>query len=293
MLLNNNFLDRIITAVILVLFVSLVPTDDAAAEMRIFELQHQSAQELAEIVRPLFGESVKITSHKNTLVVNASPSELADVAKVVASYDRPLKMLRVTVEQASLLKGKRQEVNASGRYKDDSLTVGFSNRVTGENSSIQIQDDRGQLRIGAQDKDREERRVVSQFLTIVEGSPARISVGRAVPFTAEMRTYCQRHPLFVETVEYHHVDTGFEVLPELFENLVELEIRPFMAFLDQKRPNRIVFQELATQVRIPLGVWYELGGYMKAQDGLSREIMAAGSRSKEGDGSVRIRVDPL
>lgn len=293
MLLNIISLDRPFIAVMFVLFASLVLVDAAMAEMRIFQLQHQSAQELAEIVRSLVGENVKIASHKNSLVVDAGPSVLADVAKVVASYDRPLSMLRVTVEQTSLSKGEKQDMSVSGLYEDDSIIVGLGRPEHKGNSSIRIQDDSRRLHIGADDKRREESRAVKQFLTIVEGSPARISVGRAVPLTAEMRTYCQHHPVFIETVEYHHVDTGFEVLPELFENVVELEVRPFMSFMDQKRPNQIVFQELTTKVRIPLGAWYELGGYLKKQDGLSREIMATGSRSRQDDGSIRIRVDHL
>ncbi len=61
------------------------PGSHASAEMRIFELQHQSGGELAEMVRTLVGREAKVAAHRNTLVVNASPAELDDVARLVAS----------------------------------------------------------------------------------------------------------------------------------------------------------------------------------------------------------------
>ena len=38
-------------------------------------------------------EGAKVASHRNTLVVNASPAELSEIATLVASYDRAQRML--------------------------------------------------------------------------------------------------------------------------------------------------------------------------------------------------------
>ena len=275
----------------LILVACMVFSDQALAETRVFELQHRSAGELSEIVREFFGDSAKVAAHRNTLVVNASSAELAEIAKLVASYDRAQRMLRVTVNQGSRLEDQGRELNASGRLRSGSVAVDLGNPGRGEGGSIYIASDGSRINVQAQADRRQEDRKVSQFMTVIEGYPATITVGKAVPFTNQMRTYCRQHPAFVETMDYQNVDTGFEVLPEVYGQTVQLEIRPFMAFLDSRNPNQIIFHELATKVRLPLGIWYDLGGQMSTQDGLSREILGAGRHSSENDSSIRVRVD--
>lgn len=283
---------RLIGLSILALLVCCVLAAQAPAAMQIFALQHQPAGELAEMVRNLVGPEAKVAAHENTLVVNASPAELAEIAKLVESYDRVQRMLRVTVEQGRVDKEQAREINTSGRLSDGSVRVGVGARDRDETSSVRIDSGRNQVNIRARDSLTREKRQVSQFMTVMEGSPAQISVGRAVPFTSQMRSYCRRHPGFVETTVYQNVDTGFEVLPHLYGDMVQLEIRPFMAFLDERNPRQIVFQELSSQVRIPVGAWYDLGGVTGTQDGLSREILGMGSTSVESQHSIRLRVDP-
>jgi type II secretory pathway component GspD/PulD (secretin) len=285
------YLSRLIVVMSLILLSCLVVHGQATAEMRIFELQHRSAEEAAEMVRSLLDDDAKIAAHKNTLVVNASPDELAEVAKLVTSYDHAQRMLRVTVEQGNSLNDQNREINASGHVQDGSVVVDVG-RTQSENSNVRFSRNNSQIAVHAQDRSRLESRQASQFMVVMEGYTARISVGHSVPFTSQMLYYWRRHPRFIETIAYQHVDTGFEVLPEVIGNMVQLEIRPFMAFLDSQNPDQIVFQELSTQVRIPLGTWYELSASANLQDGLSKEILGGGSYATGSTNSIRLRVDP-
>ena len=261
------------------------------AEMRVFELQHRQAGELAEIVRELVDDGVRVAAHRNTLVVNASPAELAQIVSLVSSYDRAQSMLRVTIDQGSLLDDRRREISTSGRLHGGSVAVDLNGPDHGDSGSIYITSGRNQINLQAQDSRRLENRKVSQFLTVMEGYPARISVGKSVPFTSLMRTHCRQHQAYVETIDYHNVDTGFEVLPKVFGSVVQLEISPFMAFLDTQNPNQIVFHELTTKVRVPFGTWYDLSGQMSTQDGLSREILGGGRHSSNRSNFIRVRID--
>lgn len=291
MRIDCRYISKALVITLLLLFSCLVIYSQATAEMRIFELQNRPAGALAEMVRSLLDDGSKVAAHQNTLVVNASPDELATVARLVASYDRAQRMLRITVAQGQTLDDHSRELSVSGKLHEGRVSVDLGSKQR-ENSSVRLGSSRSQVNLQAQDSSRQENRQVSQFLTVMEGYPARISVGRSVPFTSQMRSYCRRHPTFVETIDYQHVDTGFEVLPTVFDNMAQLEIRPFMAFLDTQNPKQIVFQELATQVRIPLGTWYELGASLNSQDGLSREILAGGRQSSSSGSSMRLRVDP-
>jgi hypothetical protein len=275
------------------LLICLFSVGQACAEMRVFELQHRPAGELAEIVREFVDEGAKVASHRNTLVVNASPAELSEIATLVASYDRAQRMLRVTVNQGSLQDERHREIHTSGRLHSGSVAVRLNDPKSGDGgSTIFITSGRDRIKVQGQDEHRREDRKVSQFMTVMEGYPARISVGKAIPFTSELYTYWRRHPRYVASIEYQNVDTGFEVLPEVFGETVQLEIRPFMAFLDTQNPDQIVFHELTTKVQVPFGTWYDLGGQMGRQGGLSREILGGGRHSTESDNSIRVRIDP-
>jgi type II secretory pathway component GspD/PulD (secretin) len=265
-----------------------------SAEMRLFELQYRPVGELAEMVRSLLGEEARIAAYRNTLVVNASPSALDEVARLVASYDRSKQMLRVTIEQGKTFSEHERAVSTSGRLQDDDSRIVFGpsgKKSSKDGSTIIVDSGQNRLKLRGTDSRYRESRQVSQFVSVLEGEPALVSVGRAVPFTSQMLTYCRQHPGFVATTSYENVDTGFEVLPTLYNGMVEMEVRPFMAFLDRDNPQQIVFHELATKVNIPVGTWYELGGHVQTQDGLSREILGAGRGGAQNGSSVRVKVE--
>lgn len=277
-----------------ILFAWGVFPEQASAEMRLFELQHRPVGELAEMVRSLLGEEARVATDRNTLVVNASPSALDEVARLVDSYDRSKQMLRVTIEQGKTFSGHERGVSTSGRLQNDDSRIVFGpsgNKSPEGGSTIIVDSGQNRLKLRSTDSRYRESRQVSQFVSVLEGEPALVSVGRAVPFTSQMLTYCRQHPGFIATTSYENVDTGFEVLPTLYNGMVEMEVRPFMAFLDRDNPQQIVFHELATKVNVPVGAWYELGGHVQAQDGLSREILGAGRGSAQNGSSVRVKVE--
>jgi type II secretory pathway component GspD/PulD (secretin) len=286
---------RSVMATAFVLLVCLSLPAPVTAEMRMFELQHRPVGELAEVVRALVSDDAKVAAYGNTLVVNASPHELQEVAHLVSTYDRSQKMLRVTVEQGKSNKAGARDLTVSGRLHSDDGSVIIKPHwqdLSPGDISIRVKDGKNRLKVKASDTSYRESRSASQFITVMEGQSARISVGKAVPFTSQMLSYCRQHPAYIETISYEDVDTGFEVLPEMNNNMVDLSISPFMAFLDPRNPQQIIFHDLSTKVRIPAGGWYELGGHMQVQNGLSREILGGGVGGSERSSSIRVRVDP-
>ena len=285
---------QLLLALFFVLFAWGVSPEQASAEMRLFELQHRPVGELAEMVRSLLGEEARVATDRNTLVVNASPSALDEVARLVDSYDRSKQMLRVTIEQGKTFSGHERGVSTSARLQNDDSRIVFGppgKKSPEGGSTIIVDSGQNRLKLRGTDSRYRESRQVSQFVSVLEGEPALVSVGRAVPFTSQMLTYWRQHPGFIATTSYENVDTGFEVLPTLYSGMVEIEVRPFMAFLDRDNPQQIVFHELATKVNVPVGAWYELGGHMQAQDDLSREILGAGRGSAQNGSSVRVKVE--
>jgi hypothetical protein len=203
-------------------------------------------------------------------------------------------MLRVTIEQGKTFSENERAVSSSGRLQNEDSRIVFGpsgKKSSDDGSTIIVDSGQNRLKLRGTDSLYRESRQVSQFVSVLEGERALVSVGRAVPFTSQMLTYCRQHPGFVATTSYEKVDTGFEVLPRLNNGKVEMEVRPFMAFLDRDNPQQIVFHELGTKVNIPVGTWYDLGGSVQAQDGLSREILGAGRGGAQNGSSVRVKVE--
>lgn len=289
---NRYRFSKTFVATAIALLLGILCSSQATAEMRIFELQHRSARELAVMVQAFVDDGAKVVAHNNKLMVNASAAELDAVAELVVAYDRIQPMLRVTVKQENRLNDRNREVSTSGQLQGGSVVVGLNGPGRVDGGSIFVTSGDSRVNVRAQDTHRSEDRQISQFMVVMEGSPARISVGKSVPFTSQMRRYCRQNPTYVESIDYRNVDTGFEVLPEVYGKEVQLEIRPFMAFLNTQNSKEIIFHELSTKVRLPLGIWYDLGGQMSTKDGLSREILGFGSQSSTSGNSIRVRVDP-
>ena len=285
---------QLLVTLISLLFSCWVIATPASAEMRIFELQHRPVAELAEMVRNLLGEGARVAAYHNSLAVNAPPAALDEVARLVASYDRAGQMLRIIIEQGKTSSGHESELSASGRLQKDrnKLVFGPSKQdLPGHHTSVLIGSGQNRLKVRGENRSQRDSRQVRQFVSVLEGEPALISVGRAVPFTSRLLTYCRQHPGFIETTSYEHVDTGFEVLPQVYHDKVALEVSPFMAFLDPDHPQQIIFHELGTKVTIPFDTWYELGGHGHLEDGLSGEILGGSRDSDQTGSSIRVKVE--
>ena len=135
-MLNRYCFSKTFVVAAIFLLTGIVFSAQAMAEMRIFELQHRSAAELAEMVRELVGEGAKVATHNNKLLVNASAAELAEIAELVASYDRIQPMLRVTVNQGNRLDDHNREVSTSGRLQGGSVVVGLNEPGRGDGTQV-------------------------------------------------------------------------------------------------------------------------------------------------------------
>jgi len=274
----------------LVLFVR--PT---VAETRIFDLHHRSAGELAVTVQEVLGSEAKVVPVRHSLMVSAPAAEIALAAEMIDRLDRPVRMLRVYVaqDQQENTSGSTLSGVVASRAGDTTVTLGGRPTPAPRGGGgVVISGDHGMIAATGKAGSRTESYRAEQFLVTVEGSPARISVGRRLPFTERWLVFARRHLQVRESTRYETVDTGFEVTPELLDTeRIELTIHPYMAFVDWQRKDEIRFRELATKVVVPIDSWFDLAGTMSGHDEVSREILGMTGREGGGSGSVRVRVE--
>ncbi len=233
-------------AAILLLLLFALPAD-AQTEIRVFELQYRSAEELIDVVGPLVDPEGTVTGSGFRLVVRSSPQNLAELAQALTALDTPRRQFMISVRQGAQGRVVDYGARADGRF---------------ETGDVDIEVGRGgppRVQVYATEGERDER--VAQQIRVIEGGWAFISAGQALPVPQQTLRYGPGGGTVQQSIEYRDVDTGFEVRPRLTgPEQVALDIRPFRARPSPAGGGVIEQQQLSTSVTTRIGEWVEIGG---------------------------------
>lgn len=254
---------------------------NAQVEFRMITLQHRFANDVLPTVQQMVGPEGSAGAIDNQLWVRATPERLAMIEEIVASLDTARKNMRITishddVRQSDSLGGG---VSGSGRIGDVRVGVG----------GVQSYERRDGVRIDLNQRQSNTSSSGSEFVSVVDGERAFIRVGQSVPFTQQWVMFSQRYLSTYQTTDFRDITTGFAVRPRHIGGLVELEITPRIAKLNNM--GFIDFEELSTVVRVKPGEWFDLGGNMQSRDDVSRAILSQQQGSESRSSKLMIKVD--
>lgn len=247
----------------------------AYAEVKVVELRHRPATEMAATLEPLLGRESSVSAYGGKLILKGSARELAEMERLVRQLDIQRSTLRLSVRQnASNLSKGQQEALGGGIQTGPGGATELAARFERT------------LGTGSQTSD--------QFLLVLDGDEGYIAVGREVHYTSELAVLAGRHLAVAQRTEFRHVSTGFRVRPQLLAETVQLELTPHMASLDrQEQGGELTFSTLTTTVVIPLGQWFNLAGHLQSRDEISRAILARSLGSGQTENQIQIKVDRL
>jgi type II secretory pathway component GspD/PulD (secretin) len=223
----------------------LVLAPGARAEELVLEvipLHHRTAAEMLPLLQPFIVKEGVIKAADNKLIVRTSPANLADLRKLIAELDKPLRRLMITVKQLS-----GDTARDSGAAVEGQI---------GEQSHIDARVWRTEKR---DDADR------AQQVQVVEGGQAFIDVGRQIPisdFTVERSRADTR---VEQQTRYVGATTGFYARPRIDGDTVTIEISPYQTTTEGSATVPSVtaptfnVQSLHTTISGKLGEWIELG----------------------------------
>lgn len=237
-----------------------------AAEVQVIRLQHRPASEVLPLVEPLLEKGESVVGKESVLIVKAAPERISQLEDIVKVFDTPRIMLKVGVRQEN-----GQVVDGSG--------VGFSSSG-GERTDVQASRHLGNMRHSTEN-----------FVRVLDGEGAFISVGKEVPFTKELSVVAGRYNAVARSVEYKSVTTGFWVRPQVVGEKVYLDIAPQLMALGPKGEETIEFQKLHTQIVLDPGQWVDLAGQMNQADEVSAAIFRLNANAAENQGTIWVRVD--
>jgi len=250
----------------------------------VYPMQYRPASEaLPSIQTMLSGEGRAVADPRtNSLLIDDDEGSIERIKQFLASFDRLGKQARIRVRFMEGGTSESSRVEADARASGSGWTVTTDPRKKTDGVDMRLQD-RSRSRQGS----------AEFFLNAVSGSPAYIMVGKDVLYNQRWVELSRRYARVVETVALQRIETGFEVLPVLLKDHVDIEITPRISHEVPSKAGRNVirFAELSTHVYAPLNQWVSIGGAEQSSNEVMREILGRGSSSQASNLSVLLMVE--
>lgn len=252
-------MNRWIFALGLIMCVARVGADERV--MEIIPLNHRLAADVIPTLKQLVDANGTVTGMNDQLIIRTSPANLAQLKTVLASLDRRLRQLRITVTQ---------DINAHNQYREDALSARINSgnvrgrlggASRGPGASVQLGNDEAAIAYRNYSNRSEDNVANTHFVSTLEGQPAFINAGQSVPLAERQILPGYYGAQIVDSVRYRDVGAGFYVTPRLVGgDGVNLEISPYADRMARNGGGAIEINGIDTVVNGRLGEWIALGG---------------------------------
>jgi len=253
---------------------------EAATEFKIITLQHRFAEDILPAIQPLVGSGGTASAMQNNLIIRTSTENMTEIEQLISTLDTARQNLKITVNRNKSTNADKSNANMTIRKRIGNIVVETDSRQRTVRDGASLNVENRQVRSNS---------LNSQFIQVIDGEKAFISVGQSIPYTQEWVSLTHRYISTQRTTEFIAIDTGFAVRPRTTGNLVELEITPRFSQLNQR--GTIDFETLTTTIRASRGEWVDLAGIMLNKDDVSRAILSWQSDSQSSDGQLFIKVE--
>lgn len=230
------------------------------ASVAVIDVAYMAPEEVMPIARSLLSPEGRISFDARThaLVVVDRPAAVARIRDMLARLDRPAVNLVVQVRRRRPAAGQADAAGLSGRLKapGDEGRVDLARRRRAQAASD------------------------TQRVVVASGAAAYIASGVALPAGAAGRSD-----------GYRQFDTGLMVTPVLRGDHVVVRVASTASAPAAPATGAGHASSAATEVRLPLGRWVEIGGILAETDARLAEILRREGTQGTADRGFWIRVD--
>ena len=266
----------------LLLLVALLPAA-LRAEVEIIPLRYRTVDQVLPVLRPLVEPGGALSGAQNQVIIRASPANIADLKRVLASIDAPQRRLMISVRQDLGAADASRGAGVSATVGSRSVVISNEPGGAGRGRGVNVRIDDSNTR-------RDER--VDQQVQALEGSPAFISTGSLQPLPTRNVARTPGGGIIVtDSVNYRDVSTGFEVVPRLAGDRVFLDINPRR---ETPGPGGTVnVQRVSTSAGGRLGEWFEIGSFAQSSSTQSGGIVSSADTRRQENRRVWVKVEEL
>jgi type II secretory pathway component GspD/PulD (secretin) len=264
-------------------------TSARADDARIIQLKHRTAAEVIPLIRPLLGSDDTLSGLDYRLIIRTSDKNLKEIERILGQVDVARKQFRITVEQTTAEERDRTSQSVSGEIRvGDNARIVLPEKSPDE-SGLVVQKDR--LRYDTVRRTTTARNTSTQTVMTLEGQRAYIRIGQSIPHVKRILALSRHQLALIQDVELQNVTTGFEVLPRVRGDRVQLEITPRLSSLQNPGIGLVNFQELSTTVETKRGEWLDLGQILGNRSEVERAILESAATTSGERRIVRLKVE--
>ena len=248
--------------------------------LEIIELKGRQVEEIIPIIRPLVGEDGAVTGMNNQLIIRTSEENLREIRRILEQVDRAPRRLVVSVRQ-----GVDDQTEARKLAADVNVMVGKNTKII-----VGRPTDEDSVKLTARKSTTRSDLDVTHRVQTLEGYPAFIATGKAVPIHSYRRYRGSPYPGGELSTQYRNVTTGFYVTPRLNGDRVTLEVSPHMERLGRME-RTFDIQRASTVVSGSLGEWIAIGGTARSGGGDGTGIARSVTTRNRQQRDIFIRVE--
>jgi type II secretory pathway component GspD/PulD (secretin) len=264
----------------LLIMLSISLLSDAASEFKIFTLQHRFAEDILPTIQAIISSNGTTYAIQNQLIVRTDSQTMIEVEQTIATLDTARENLKIRVKRQGNMTESSNKTSVRGRTRIGNATI-----VTGNDS----RHSRDGVNINLENNQTRSLQSSEQFIQVLDGAPAYISVGESVPYTSEWILLTQRYAVTQTNTEFIEIGTGFTVRARSIGSRVELDITPTLSKL--KQHGRLEFEQLTSTVMVNRNEWVNIGGIMQENDDVSRTILSSKNGRTYENNQIFIRVE--
>lgn len=265
-----------------------VASQTFADTLHIIALRHRPAAEMQPLIQPLLRSDEGISGTGYQLILRATDARRREIEQLVVQLDVARRQLTVTVRQG-VARNERQARDAvSGEINvgDSARVVIPGNRGT---SGAAVNSNGLRYRIERQTSTTDATH--SQVVRVQDGSRAFIRIGQSVPSVERVLVLTGRRADVVAAgIRFEEFTTGFDVLPRVHGDTVELEITPRLTS-PRSADGTFHFQELRTTVTARLGEWVDLGLLLGETSDVNRAILQSARAQGSERSTIALKVE--
>ena len=279
---KNSFLK---ITLLIFLFLGMSFQEAKALEYILIKINHRSADELVNQIKPLLSDTGKVTAdvRTNSLLVVDRRENLDKIKEFVALIDKPARSLRIkaTFFDENIFNDLHLGVNWN--YSGDHFSVGnVSGLPWGGGLSLEATTKGGAGK---------SHRLIVQNLLILSGSTGGFITGKSVPVDERVIVYFNNWGIKYEGVVFRDVSTGFKVTPTVTgSGKIQIDIEPFLSYFADGKSGEIVFKEIKTSVVVGNGEDVVIASNDVSGSNLAADIFS-GFSSRSGKGRYYFAIN--
>lgn len=294
---TNCDLNMHFTKLLLIGLALLASSAIANESIHYFDLKNRSSDEVIPILAPFLQPNEAISGDGFQLFIKTTSVRAKEIETLINSIDKAVKTLRVSVTTDEYIARSQNSIDGSVRVKtgDAEIQVGndrYPHKSSGATVDAQVSDnDRVSANWEARTTNSEHNKV--QFIQVQEGKPAFISREniRLIP----VYSYVKR-PYGVAVIDHSHTpfsrEDGFYVEARTTDNdHAQVSLQTVSGLSEHRRSQDYEQLYAETNLRVPLGQWFEIGGNTDSYKSSSKGILYKTEEKEERYSKIFLKIE--